>query len=107
QLMEPLGYHPSKINTFLGVMIGYFVNLGAPRLGEVIKCTILARYEKIPANKLVGTIVAERAFDVICLALVFGLTFVFQFDVIDSLARKSIYPLFENKNGKVSYEKII
>ncbi|MBS1600520.1 MAG: flippase-like domain-containing protein [Bacteroidetes bacterium] len=107
QLMEPLGYHPSKLNSFFAVMIGYFVNLGAPRLGEVIKCTILARYEKIPANKLVGTIVAERAFDVICLALVFALTFVFQFDVIDSLAKSYIYPLFENKSGKVSYEKIV
>jgi hypothetical protein len=66
-------------------MIGYFVNLGAPRLGEVVKCTILARYEKVPADKLVGTIVAERAFDVVCLAIVFGLTFLFQFNVIHSL----------------------
>ena len=107
QLMEPLGYHPSVINTFLAVIIGYFVNLGAPRLGEVIKCTILARYEKVPAHKLVGTIVAERAFDVICLLLVFGLTFVLQFDVISSLARTSIYPLFENKNGGISYMKIV
>jgi uncharacterized protein (TIRG00374 family) len=85
QLIEPMGYEPSKMNCFLGVMIGYFVNLGAPRLGEVLKCTVLARYEKIPADKLVGTIVAERAFDVVCLAIVFGLTFLFQFHVIHSL----------------------
>jgi glycosyltransferase 2 family protein len=107
QLMEPLGYHPSRMNTFFAVMIGYFVNLGAPRLGEVIKCTILARYEKVPANKLVGTIVAERAFDVICLGIVFGLTFVFQFDIISSLVRTSIYPAFQNKNGHISYNKIL
>jgi glycosyltransferase 2 family protein len=107
QLMEPMGYHPSRLNTFLAVMIGYFVNLGAPRLGEVIKCTILARYEKVPAHKLVGTIVAERAFDVICLLLVFGLTFVFQFDIISSLAHDYIYPAFQNKNGQTAYRKII
>ena len=106
QLMEPLGYQPSKLNTFFAVVIGYFVNLGAPRLGEVLKCTILARYEKIPAHNLVGTIVAERAFDVICLVLVFGLTFVFQFDVINALAQSSIYPLFLNKSGNISYVKI-
>lgn len=106
QLMEPLGYQPSKLNCFLAVMIGYFVNLGAPRLGEVLKCTILARYEKVPAHKLVGTIVAERAFDVICLAIVFGLTFVFQFDTISSLVETYIYPFFRNKSGKASYEKI-
>jgi glycosyltransferase 2 family protein len=106
QLMEPMGYHPSRLNSFFAVMIGYFVNLGAPRLGEVIKCTILARYEKIPAQKLVGTIVAERAFDVICLGLVFGLTFVFQFDIISSLLHDYIYPAFQNKNGQTAYRKI-
>ncbi|HEV3411885.1 MAG TPA: lysylphosphatidylglycerol synthase transmembrane domain-containing protein [Puia sp.] len=89
QLIEPMGYEPSRMNCFLGVMIGYFVNLGAPRLGEVVKCTILARYEKVPADKLVGTIVAERAFDVVCLAIVFGLTFLFQFNVIHSLTTNS------------------
>jgi len=106
QLMEPLGYRPSKMNTFLGVMIGYFVNLGAPRLGEVVKCTILARYEKVPADKLVGTIVAERAFDVICLLIVFGLTFFFQFDVIHSLTSGMTDTLFRNASGKTSYWKI-
>ncbi|HXB43134.1 MAG TPA: lysylphosphatidylglycerol synthase transmembrane domain-containing protein [Puia sp.] len=107
QLMEPMGYNPSILNTFFGVLIGYFVNLGAPRLGEVVKCTILARYEKVPAEKLVGTIVAERAFDVICLATAFGLAFVFQFDVLQSLASSYIYPIFQNPNGKISYQKIV
>ncbi|HEY4205750.1 MAG TPA: lysylphosphatidylglycerol synthase transmembrane domain-containing protein [Puia sp.] len=107
QLMEPLGYKPRRINAFLGVMIGYFVNLGAPRLGEVVKCTVLARYEKIPADKLVGTIVAERAFDVICLLAVFGLTLIFQFDVIHSLTADKFEAIFHNASGKVSYWKII
>src|SRR6516165_1362230 len=106
QLMEPLGYKPRKVNTFLAVIIGYFVNLGAPRLGEVLKCTILARYEKVPAHKLVGTIVAERAFDVICLLTVFGLTFIFQFDIISSLFQTSIYPFFQNKSGRLSYARL-
>jgi glycosyltransferase 2 family protein len=107
QLMEPMGYHPSRLNAFFAVMIGYFVNLGAPRLGEVLKCTILARYEKVPAQKLVGTIVAERAFDVICLLLAFGLTFVFQFDIISSLLHDYVYPAFQNQNGQTAYTKII
>lgn len=107
QLMEPMGYNPSQLNAFFCVMIGYFVNQGAPRLGEVAKCTILARYEKIPADKLVGTIVAERAFDVICLLTVFGLTFITQFDVISSLATRYVLPAFQNKGGSVSWQKIV
>ena len=106
QLMEPMGYKPSKMNSFLAVMIGYFVNLGAPRLGEVVKCTIIARYEKVPADKLVGTIVAERAFDVICLVAIFGLTLIFQFDVIHSLTSGKIDAIFRNAGGQVSWLKI-
>lgn len=106
QLIEPMGHKPSKMNCFLAVMIGYFVNLGAPRLGEVVKCTVIARYEKVPADKLVGTIVAERAFDMLCLIIVFGLTLIFQFDVIHSLTSGKIDTLFRNAQGQTSYIKI-
>jgi uncharacterized membrane protein YbhN (UPF0104 family) len=81
-IMEPLGYKPSIMNTFLAVLIGYLANLAIPRLGEVLKCTLLAKYEKVPAEKIVGTIVAERAFDVISLGVVFLLALTLQFNVI-------------------------
>jgi hypothetical protein len=81
-IMEPLGYQPSILNTFLAVLIGYLANLAVPRLGEVLKCTIISKYEKVPAEKIVGTIVAERAFDVISLGLVFLIALVLQFKVI-------------------------
>lgn len=81
-LMEPLGYLPTRTNTYLVVLIGYLFNLLVPRLGEVMKCTMLAKYEKIPADKLVGTIVAERAVDMVCLMLVTFLMFITQFDLL-------------------------
>jgi len=107
QLIEPLGYTPSRVNCFLGVMIGYFVNLGPLRLGEVIKCTILARYEKVPADKLVGTIVAERAFDVVCLLTVFGLTLILQYNVIHAMMAGKLDMFFRNAQGQTSWIKII
>src|SRR5580658_2165437 len=107
QLIQPLGYNPSRINCFLGVMIGYFVNLGAPRVGEVIKCTVLARYEKVPVDKLVGTIVAERAFDFICLFIVFGLTLILQYNVIHTMTAGKTDALFRNANGQTSWLKIL
>ena len=58
-LMEPLGARPSRTNTFIAVMLGYFFNLLVPRLGEVMKCTLLARFEKVPADKMVGTMVGN------------------------------------------------
>lgn len=87
-LMEPLGIKPKISNTFFAVMIGYLANMAFPRLGEVMKCTLLARYEKVPADKLIGTIIAERLFDVICLLLIFLITFLVQIDFAYELFHK-------------------
>jgi glycosyltransferase 2 family protein len=77
-LIEPLGYRPDRANTYFAVMIGYLANQGVPRMGEVLKCTVLARYEKIPAEKLVGTIILERLIDALTLLVVFGITLLIQ-----------------------------
>jgi glycosyltransferase 2 family protein len=98
-LMEPLGFQPSTTNTFIAVMLSYFFNLLVPRLGEVMKCTLLAKYEKTPVDKLIGTMVAERAFDVICLLLVFFLTIILQINVVGEFASVELKKLFINKAG--------
>jgi len=94
-LMQPMGYQPRVTNTFFAVMIGYLANLAIPRLGEVLKCTFLARYEKVPAEKLVGTIVAERAVDVVSLGIVFVLTMVTQADILAEYGKDLIGQLFK------------
>jgi hypothetical protein len=66
-MLRPIGIHPTTANTLFAVLTGYLVNLIPPRAGEIAKCTVLARYEHMPADKMIGTIVAERAFDVLCL----------------------------------------
>lgn len=73
-LIEPLGHKPRTTNTFFAVMIGYLANQAFPRLGEVLKCTVLARYEKVPADKLIGTIILERMIDAVTLLIVFAIT---------------------------------
>lgn len=77
-LINSLGYDPKTTNSFFAVMIGYLTNLAVPRLGEIIKCTLLARYEKIPADKLIGTIILERIIDALTLLLIFAITFAIQ-----------------------------
>ena len=69
-LLRPLGYNPGLFNTFFSVMIMYFLNLFFPRLGEVSRCGVLARYEKVPMDKAIGTMVLERVVDVICLGII-------------------------------------
>lgn len=76
-LIEPSGYKPKLSNTTYAVMFGYFANLGLPRLGEVTRCAALSRKEKVPFEVLIGTVIVERALDMITLfiALV-GLLFI-------------------------------
>jgi len=106
-MIEPLGYKPSTQNTFLSVLIGYWANLAFPRLGEVLKCTILARYEKVPADKLVGTIVAERAFDFVTLLIVLGLTIIVQYDIVGMYTLDELKKIFQSRTGHVSYTRIV
>lgn len=89
-LLKPMGYQPSMKNTFMAVMIGYFANMALPRLGEVTRCGILTRYEKIPLQKSFGTVVTERAIDLISLMLAFILTFALNLDKLAKFKETSI-----------------
>jgi len=78
-MIEPVSHKPRFINTFLSVMTGYLMNLAFPRMGEISRCGVLARYEKISFTKLIGTVVAERAVDMVCLLLLLLLAVISQF----------------------------
>lgn len=80
-LIEPLGYKPAKPNVFFAVMAGYLANQAVPRLGEVLKCTSLSKYEKIPLDKLFGTVILERLIDMLCLGILFLFTMALQPDL--------------------------
>lgn len=78
-MIEPVSHKPRFVNTFLSVMIGYLMNLALPRMGEVSRCGVLARYEKISFSKLFGTVVAERLIDVISLLILLVVVIFSQF----------------------------
>ncbi|HYC40225.1 MAG TPA: lysylphosphatidylglycerol synthase transmembrane domain-containing protein [Chitinophagaceae bacterium] len=101
-LIDSLGYSPSRTNTFFAVMIGYLANQAVPRLGEVLKCTVLARYEKLPADKLIGTIILERLIDGLTLLLVFAITIAIQPGIYSDLVSTFFYSSPEEPQGKNS-----
>jgi len=57
-MIEPIGHKPRFVNTFMAVMVGYLMNMALPRMGEISRCGVLSRYEKISFTRLVGTVVA-------------------------------------------------
>jgi uncharacterized protein (TIRG00374 family) len=96
-MIEHMGYHPSTSNTFYATMCGYFANTFIPRAGEVLRCTLLARYEKIPVNKLIGTILVERFFDLFCYFLIIIFTICVQLNTVSGFIEKKVL-LISNKN---------
>ncbi|MCK9218601.1 MAG: flippase-like domain-containing protein [Bacteroidales bacterium] len=104
---SPMGYHPTFKNTFFAVMVGYFANLAFPRLGEVIRCGVLARIEKIPFNKSFGTVITERAIDMICFFLLFILMISTQVGTINDYLNTHVYPQLNAKFGNLHYSRML
>lgn len=84
-LIESIGYKPKTINLFLSVQILYFINLVIPRGGELARCGMIAKYEKIPFAKLLGTVFIERLSDFIAFIIIFIGVFFLQLSLIKEI----------------------
>ena len=81
-LIDALGYKSSKLNSISAVSVGYFTNMFIPRAGEISRCTALNQVDRIPVDKLFGTILIERVIDFIFLFCLIFLTFILKFNDI-------------------------
>ncbi|MGQ1785947.1 MULTISPECIES: lysylphosphatidylglycerol synthase transmembrane domain-containing protein [unclassified Saccharicrinis] len=88
-LIEPVEKKTRITNTFFAVMIGYFANLLIPRMGEISRCGVLSRYEKVSVSRLIGTVVVERLMDVIMLFVCLLLVLSLQFSVVTEFLFKN------------------
>lgn len=97
-LLKPLGCYPNYWNTFSAVMSMFFFNLLFPRLGEVMRCTILYKYDKVPIEKSIGTMVLERVIDLVCI-LFLGALILF-------LEYQRFYTFFAEIGAKINFVKL-
>lgn len=87
-LIEPIAKKPALKNTFCAVMYGYFINHLLPRAGELARCGVLKQYEGISFTELLGTVITERAFDLLVTLLIVATTLVLEFDVFSSILQE-------------------
>ena len=106
-LMEPLDFYPKTKNVFSAVMVGYLANSAVPRLGEVLKCTILAKYEKLKVDKLLGTILVERTIDLICFIIFVILTIISQFNILTQFLNEQFNLLNTANNSSAIFKMIV
>lgn len=102
-LLEPMGYNPRFRNTFCSVLVAYFANLAIPRLGEVLRCTFLYRYEKVPVQKSLGTVVSERVIDILCFLLIFIVSFAIKYRYLDAYVRRLFNRSAESGGGSAIF----
>jgi uncharacterized protein (TIRG00374 family) len=90
-MLKTMGYNPKYKNVFMSVFIAYFANLAIPRLGEVSRCLPLAKYEKIPFEKSFGTVVTERALDLVVFLVIFALNVILQFEKLWGYMQNKVF----------------
>ncbi|MFC1733210.1 lysylphosphatidylglycerol synthase transmembrane domain-containing protein [candidate division KSB1 bacterium] len=107
-LISSLGYETKTSTTFYAVMIGYFANYAIPRIGEITRCGIISKQNKIPLNAVIGTVIIERAFDMIVLAIIILATILLQLDFLGGFVyRFFIDPVSEKISNNQNFVLII
>ncbi len=107
-IIEPLGYRAGVRNTFYSLMVGYLANFAFPRIGEITRCATLGKKEKIPVDKLVGTVIVERVVDFMTLLFLLAILVIFRFETFGNFFQDNIFtPLGEKVSRSLNFSKLI
>lgn len=106
-LIEPIGHNPLFQNTFYSMMTGYLANFALPRIGEITRCASLGKKEKIPVDKLLGTVILERIIDLLSLFILLLLLLILKFEIFGSFINNNIFiPLKEKISSVLGFSWI-
>lgn len=103
-LLLGLGKPVKRIDTFNGVGIAYLTNFALPRAGEVARCGVVARRTGLAFDKVLGTVVLERTFDMFCLLVITIVVGFLRMDVFGEFLLHQIWAPFSAlvKNNTVA-----
>lgn len=101
-LLAPLGHQTKLLNANCYVLVGYLANYGIPRMGEISRCTLASKYDKVPFEIALGTVITERIVDFILFLFIFALTLIVQFTELIGLATKWIFNPLSTKLSGIS-----
>lgn len=81
-MLEPLGYHPRLGNSFMAISIAYLMNLFIPKSGELSRAIVINKYERVPVDNALGTVIIERVVDLVLLLFFTIAALLLEFDVL-------------------------
>ncbi len=102
-MVQSTGHKPRLGTTVLATMSAYFVNQGLPRVGEVTRCTVLADTDKVPLQTSIGTVIAERVTDVLCMLVISTTILLFHLNILYDFVYQNLYtPLVKLYNENLA-----
>lgn len=81
QLLRPMGEHLRLHTSVNAIFLSYASSLVVPRVGEVLRCGVVKRYDGVSFSRSVGTVVTERVVDMAIIAAVSLVVFAMQIPV--------------------------
>lgn len=72
-VLKPMGENPRMSTCCNSIFLSYASSLAIPRVGEVLRCGVLSKYDNISFSRLLGSVVSERVVD---MSMVFLLSLV-------------------------------
>ena len=87
--------------TYDGVTIGNLANFALPRVGELVRCGIVARKKKVTFEEAIGTVILERSWDLVCLFLFAVMMVVFSWKRFGSFIQLQMINPAESRLTKV------
>ena len=101
QLLLPIDPSISRLTTFNGINIGNISNFVFPRIGEFVRCGVITRHsasaggaseqKKASYDKVLGTVVLERGWELLVMLLLLAVVVVGGFDRFGSFFIEQIW----------------
>jgi len=98
-LIDSLGDRCKTKNLIYAVLGNYAINFLLPRAGELWRCGVIAKYEKIPFSKLFGTLLIDRMSDTLAVAAIALCLLIFNFTFFERFltANPNLFLAFPNE----------
>lgn len=91
QLLMPVAPETRRVTAFNGINIGNISNFVFPRIGEFVRCGVITRRTSAGYDKVLGTVVLERGWELLVMLLLLAVVLVGGFDRFGSFFIEQIW----------------
>ena len=80
QLLLPIDSQTTRLTAFNGINIGNISNFVFPRIGEFVRCGVITRRTTATYDKVLGTVVLERSWELLVMLLMLAIVIIGGFE---------------------------